>query len=66
MWFGVEATLKNQRTGTRQSNWNEDNILHSTAPNQELSCDSFRTVRLPLAVHAYASTVPVCNSLPVQ
>ena len=25
MWFGVIATLKNQRTGTRKSNWNEDN-----------------------------------------
>ena len=66
MWFGIIATLKNQRTGTTQSNWNEDNLLHRTVPNQELSCDSFHTVRLPLAVHAYASTVPVCNSLPVQ
>ena len=65
MWFGVIVILKNQR-GTRQSNWNENNILHSTVPNQELSCDSFCTFRLPLAVHAYASTVPVCNSLPVQ
>ena len=66
MWFGVIATLKNQQTGIIQSNWNEENILYSTVPNQELSSDSFRTVWLPLAVQAYASTVPVYNSLPVQ
>ena len=67
MWFGVIATLKNQRTGTMQSNWNGENILYSTVPNQELSSDRFvGTVRLPQAVHAYTSSVPVCDSLPVQ
>ena len=42
MWFGVIATLKNQRTGTIQSNWNGENILYSIVPNQELSSDNFR------------------------
>ena len=61
MWFGVIATLKNQRTGTIKSK-----EMDRTVPNQGLISDNFRTVRLPLAVRAYASTVAVWNSLPVQ
>ena len=69
MWFGVIATLENQRTSTIQSNWSGENILYGTlvqyCTNQELSSDSFRTVQLSLHF-TYASTVPVCDSLPVQ
>ena len=38
----------------------------SAVSNQELSSNSFLTVQLSLAAHAYASTVAVCDSLPVQ
>ena len=52
MWFGVIATLENQRTSTIQSNWSGENILYGTlvqyCTNQELSSDSFRTVQLSL------------------
>ena len=29
MWFGVIATLENQRTSTIQSNWSGENILYT-------------------------------------
>ena len=52
MWFGVIATLENQRTSTIQSNWSGENIQYCTlvqyCTNQELSSDSFRTVQLSL------------------
>ena len=52
MWFGVIATLENQRTSTIQSNWSGKNILYTGTvgycTNQELSSDSFRTVQLSL------------------
>ena len=52
MWFGVIATLENQRTSTIQSNWSGENILYGTlvqyCTNQELSSDNFRTVQLSL------------------
>ena len=52
MWFGVIATLENQRTSTIQSNWSGENILYTGTvaycTNQELSSNSFCTVRLSL------------------
>ena len=52
MWFGVIATLENQRTSAIQSNWSGENILYTGTvgycTNQELSSDSFRAVQLSL------------------
>ena len=52
MWFGVIATLENQRTSTIQSNWSGENILYTGTvlykSRVEYSSDSFRTAQLSL------------------
>ena len=57
MWFGVIATLKNQQTGTIQSNWNAENILYSRASQTFLLATLFYHLKIPVTL-----TVKIVNT----
>ena len=61
MWFEGYSYFKK----SMYKNTKEKQRKHAVQ-NQELISDSFSTVRLQLTVHAYASTIAVCNSLAVH